>query len=417
MCPLPPLGSAPVVIPDLFTADTWDKFVQNRNSYVRPTIISAKNHAELSPSDRAVYDLYRRIAAANLPVRETPSTVRVQEEMTSVLTTNTLNAAPGVRPGIYLSANGARGKSTLMREVAANYHEFLRDLAEIEPDLAGRRDRWIPVAVISIPAKASIRLVCQRILTFYGEVFSKAESEGSLLGRVIACMSACGTRLLLLDDITRLKMWREADQNVADFIRDLQEFNGTIIGVGVDIPNSGLLTEGPAAGNANLKTQTKRRFNLMQIEDFTYDSDESIRAWEAFLTSIEQTLPLIGHKAGTLARAGDYIYARTQGVVGSTAQLIARAADQAIQRPYADGKETVDVDRLDTITIDFDAENPDAADSATPHPENLRPGVGAGRPGHGKGNGVFARDAKRAPAAKQPGGRATRNQRPAKAAS
>ncbi len=51
------------------------------------------------------------------------------------------------------------------------------------------------------------------------------------------------TRVLILDDITRLKMHREADQDVLDFIRDLMNITVVVL-VGVGIPTSGLLREG-----------------------------------------------------------------------------------------------------------------------------------------------------------------------------
>jgi hypothetical protein len=52
-----------------------------------------------------------------------------------------------------------------------------------------------------------------------------------------------GTKVLILDNITRLKMHRERDQDVLDFIRDLMSFTVLVL-IGVGIPKSGLLREG-----------------------------------------------------------------------------------------------------------------------------------------------------------------------------
>jgi hypothetical protein len=53
-----------------------------------------------------------------------------------------------------------------------------------------------------------------------------------------------GTKVLILDDITRLKLHREADQDVLDLIRSLLSVSVTLILVGVGIRQSGLLRGG-----------------------------------------------------------------------------------------------------------------------------------------------------------------------------
>ncbi|MDO0934231.1 hypothetical protein QQY66_22025 [Streptomyces sp. DG2A-72] len=78
-------------------------------------------------------------------------------------------------------------------------------------------------------------------------------------------------------------MHREDDQDTLDLVRDLMSFNATVVLIGVDIPGSGLLCEGrPDArgGQRTLSaarrgrsdqaaTQTKRRFDLVDLDPFT----------------------------------------------------------------------------------------------------------------------------------------------------
>ncbi|MGW7397884.1 hypothetical protein ACWGH7_15460 [Streptomyces cyaneofuscatus] len=49
------------------------------------------------------------------------------------------------------------------------------------------------------------------------------------------------TTALLIDDITRLRLHCEDDQDTLDLIRELMDLNVTLILTGVDIPGSGLL--------------------------------------------------------------------------------------------------------------------------------------------------------------------------------
>ncbi len=115
------------------------------------------------------------------------------------------------------------------------------------------------------------------------------------------------TTVLILDDITRLKMHREADQDALDLLRSLMSMNITLILVGVDIPQSGLLRTAWSASSSSaapprrgghlahqraLATQTDRRFDLVSLDPFNYDTPEDINAWVAHLAGIEDQLRL-----------------------------------------------------------------------------------------------------------------------------
>ena len=98
-----------------------------------------------------------------------------------------------------------------------------------------------------------------------------------------------GTKALVIDDITRLKLHREADQDVLDLIRELMSLPVTLILVGVGIPKSGLLRDGrkdPRTGqwlfppvkdrgrsrNDDAPGQTDLRFDLIDLDRFSYDT-------------------------------------------------------------------------------------------------------------------------------------------------
>jgi hypothetical protein len=78
---------------------------------------------------------------------------------------------------------------------------------------------------------------CQRILHYYGERYQGMRLE-DLLRTVKDAVFDHGTKAIVIDDITRLKMHREADQDVLDLIRELMSLPATLILVGVGIPKS-----------------------------------------------------------------------------------------------------------------------------------------------------------------------------------
>lgn len=322
-------------------ADGWATYVAHRDDYQMPPLLTRNAYEGLTPRQRALYNLARKIAVSNLPKQDTPMAAAIRQQIETTVSTNTLNTDPGVRPGLFLSAEGGLGKSTLMYEVAASFDEETRQMADIFPGMFGNLDRWIPVIWINVPPKVSIRGLCRRILNFYGEVPRGVPTETQLTDRVHKLIRDCGTRLIVLDDITRVKMHREADQDAADWVRSLQETSATVIGIGVDVEGCGLLYEGRAGTKQKLLlTQTRRRFSVLNLDPFTYNSAEEINEWIAHLAAVEQDLPLLDKTPGMLSDdLSEFLFAQTNGVIGSLSRYIAEAATGVLGRSGADGGE------------------------------------------------------------------------------
>ena len=168
-----------------------------------------------------------------------------------------------------------------------------------------------------------------------------------LVRQVAASIRDHGTKALLLDDITRLRMHRADDQDVLDLIRAFMSMHVTLVLIGVDIPGSGLLREGrhdPRTGqwlfpppgtpaSTQLEaTQTERRFDLIELDRFRYDTPAQITAWTRHLAGVEQQLRLMDAAPGMLTGGTmpEYLYRRTSGVVGLLERLIEDGCRDAI---------------------------------------------------------------------------------------
>jgi len=132
----------------------------------------------------------------------------------------------------------------------------------------------------------------------------------------------------------------------------------------VDIPGSGLLREGrhdprtrqivfpstTAAGD-DPSTQTERRFDLVHLEAFRYDSAEHIAAWTAHLTGLEQQLRLLHATSGMLTGGTmpEYLFRRTTGVVGLLERLIEDGCTEALDS----GAEQLTEALLDSIVVNL----------------------------------------------------------------
>ncbi|MFD8252502.1 hypothetical protein [Streptomyces werraensis] len=91
------------------------------------------------------------------------------------------------------------------------------------------------------------------ILDFYGPPTKRMDLHEFVV-QVAASLTDHGTKVLILDDITRLRMRRADDQDTLDLIRAYMSMR-VLVPVGVDIAGSGLMDEGPlpatsAAGRA-----------------------------------------------------------------------------------------------------------------------------------------------------------------------
>ena len=229
--------------------------------------------------------------------------------------------------------------------------------------MAGTRDLHAPVAYVQTPVTAKPKSTCKAILGFYG-ADTKNMDLPDLVRQVAASIRDHGTKALLLDDITRLRMHRADDQDVLDLIRAFMSMHVTLVLIGVDIPGSGLLREGrhdprtgqwtfPPSRHAGVHgleaTQTERRFDLVELDRFRYDTPPQITAWTRHLAGVEQQLRLMDAAPGMLTDGTmpEYLYRRTSGVVGLLERLIEDGCREAIDT----GTERLDQAVLDNVAL------------------------------------------------------------------
>ena len=168
---------------DISDLDGWKKFVRLRDAFKSPPLMMRTEYQALSPRDRIRYDTIRRLGNFNPPKQETPMTAAIREQVEPVLRANLYRMDPGVRSGIFISADGAMGKSTLMREIAADYEGEIAVVREVMPRAVQFRDRWVPVAWVTVPPKLSIKSLATAILTFYGEPVHGYQTDSNLTNR------------------------------------------------------------------------------------------------------------------------------------------------------------------------------------------------------------------------------------------
>ena len=345
----------------------WQQWRTSRGSFTPAPRLDRATWRALPPRRRMLHDLHRAATHANLPLQQTPMSQAAARVLRGRIESNALKHKPSTRAGVMITGGGYQGKTETACEVAADFEDAWLDLhRHLNPAaVAGTRDLHAPVAYVQTPVTAKPKSTCKAILGFYG-ADTKNMDLPDLVRQVAASISDNGTKALLLDDITRLRMHRADDQDVLDLIRAFMSMHVTLVLIGVDIPGSGLLREGRhdprtgqwvfppsrhAGGCGPEATQTERRFDLIELDRFRYDTPAQITAWTRHLAGIEQQLRLMDAAPGMLTDGTmpEYLYRRTSGVVGLLERLIEDGCREAIATSTERLTETL----LDNVALDL----------------------------------------------------------------
>ncbi|MFJ9032049.1 AAA family ATPase [Streptomyces sp. NPDC102274] len=349
---------------DRQTAAGWQRWCHTRHCFVPARRLSREEFARLSPVEQEDYLLHRDVTNSNLPLQETPMSEAVSRVMRSRLRLGAFKIRPSTRRGLIINGGGCQGKTETACEVAAWLEEDWRARHhDTNPDaLAGTRDLHIPVAYVQTPVTAKPKSTCKAILDFYG-ADHKGMDLPALIRAVRRHVHAHGTRAILLDDITRLKLHRRDDQDVFDMIKGFMDMSATLVLIGVDVPASGLLQGAvldqktgdwimPAQHGAPVsqgeRTQHLRRFTMVNLGPFPYETPKQMAAFLKHLKGIEDHICLFDAVPGMLTTGmPEYLHDRTGGVVALLECLI----EDTIELAIGNSHEELTIELMDQVAI------------------------------------------------------------------
>jgi len=148
------------------------------------------------------------------------------------------------------------------------------------------------------------------------------------------------------------------------------ETSVTIVAMGVDVQGSGILYDGKTTRDQQLRTQTGRRYTVLTMDPFTYDPPTGSRDWVAHLRALEDDLFLLGKERGMLSDTlAEYLYKKTEGVIGVLTKWVSVTAMKAVGRPEEDGGEFL-------TQADFDDTPVPSVRSLNDDPDPLAPPPG-----------------------------------------
>ena len=255
--------------------------------------------------------------------------------------------AVGARPGSVIDAMaGNYGKTWTITHFARWYELQLRAHGTRRAMLPGASDDFVPVVYVALRRGSKTTEIDLDILNFYGTPIGSRTRVRDYASIVADEAHACDTSLVLIDDIHKLRRWREDDVDISHHLNYLATaVPATFIYAGIGCIESGVFSEGGGGFVVDSgSTSTQGRFTHLEINAFELDE-----SWQSLLADFEDELVLLKAEDGMLyADLPEYLFERTGGVLGSISQLLRRAANRAIES----GDERITERQLKRLHID-----------------------------------------------------------------
>ncbi|MFG2919788.1 TniB family NTP-binding protein [Kitasatospora sp. NPDC048298] len=317
----------------LTTLDGWRHFVADPPP--PPILLTAAEYAALPELDQAIYNEGRLDHHARLLVVAT-STVR--HTVTCGRRLVVLNRhAISARRGLIVSGPAGTGKTIAITQLG-RAHELL-DRAR-HPN---GHDR-IPVLYVTVPPAATARMIAAEFARFLGLPVKSRANITDIIEAVVGVCTDTRTGLVLVDELHNISLTTRHGAEVADTLKYFSErIPATFVYAGIGIERSTLLSGTRGA-------QIAGRFTLVPSHPFPYNSE-----WKGLVATLEDTLLLLRHRPGSLAKLDRYLHDRTGGMIGALSHQIRGAAIDAI----LSGTEKITKDGLQAVPLDVAAESPE----------------------------------------------------------
>lgn len=260
------------------------------------------------------------------------------------------------RRGQIVSGLPGTGKTTAITQLGRN-HELL-----FRKRLGPAADGLLPVVYITLPPRATPRMLAVELARFLGIPVERGDTQTSITNAVCDLLIHLRVELVLVDEIHNITpISHRLGGEAADQIKYVSErIPATFVLAGIDLAGSGLFA-GPRG------RQIAGRYTLTHTEAFAYGTAKQRQEWKQVIATIEASLRLRKHRLGHLVKLDKYLFERAGGYIGSLSQLIQGAAVEAILT----GAEAITKSVLAAVEVDHAVALAAAAISPPKPPRSL----------------------------------------------
>lgn len=307
------------------TREGWSSFVSE--TLDKPIPISRAELDALSPADRAMNREARKQFMIRGPVVNTAQFAAIETEILRRLMLNQYKSHGKL--GVIVSGEPNIGKTTTVSHIARRFERRRRDIGR-----AGGANS-VPVIYVSVPPSCTPKLMLGEFAHFLGLPIRPHYNTGELMNTVASVISACGTELIIVDEIHNLNQKYKQMGEASDTLKQLSEkCPGTFVYAGVDVEASGLL-------DGTRGRQISSRFQIMHLHTFE-NTGKGKAAWADLLVAVESSLGLIDQQPAAILRHASHLHTATGGVIGDLTGMLQMLAIDAIDS----GGERLDLDSV-----------------------------------------------------------------------
>jgi len=323
------------------TREGWSAFVSE--SLDKPIPITRAELDALSPADRAMNREARKQFMMRGPVVNTGQFSAIETEILRRLMLNQYKSHGKL--GVIVSGEPNIGKTTTVSHIARRFERRRRDIGRASGGNS------IPVIYVSVPPSCTPKLMLGEFAHFLGLPLRGHYNTGELMNTVTSVIAACGTELIIVDEIHNINQKYKQMGEASDTLKQLSEkCPGTFVYAGVDVEASGLL-------DGTRGRQISSRFDILNLHKFE-NTGRGKAGWADLLVAVESSLGLIDQHPEAILRHASHLHAATGGVIGDLTGMVHMLAMEAIDN----GTERLD---LDTVFGTVPAAAPDKVPVAT----------------------------------------------------
>ena len=314
------------MIPALNTREGWAAFVAE--TIDPPIPVTRAELKAMSPGDRAMNREARKLFMIRGPVVNTTQFAGIEQELRRRLMLNQYKSHGKL--GVIVSGEPNTGKTTTVTHIARRFERRRRDVGRASSD-----GNAIPVINVSVPPSATPKLMLGEFAHFLGVPVRAQYNTGELMNTIATVIAACGTELIIVDEIHNLNNRYRQMQEASDVLKQLSEkCPGTFVYAGVDVESSGLL-------DGTRGRQISSRFQIMRLDKFG-NTGKQKQAWTDLLLAVEASLGLLDQPAGDILRHATQLHQQSGGVIGDLTGFVHMLAMEAID----DGTERLNLDTI-----------------------------------------------------------------------
>lgn len=167
-----------------------------------------------------------------------------------------------------------------------------------------------------------------------------------LTEQVIGVLRDLRTSMVVIDEVHNLRTRSTSGAEAASALKGFSErLDAAFLYVGVDPLDADLFS-------GSIGQQLAGRMTMYQMQGYGNGTARQRDDWADLVAAVEDLLPLVRHKPGTLEGDAGYLFDRTGGSIGSLRELVGKAAQLAM----SDGTERIDRAALDQVRVNMAAE-------------------------------------------------------------